>query len=86
MLIELYLLQTYFEEPAAIMFEDDLVHHFGAAAVRAALDDGLLESRRIPCGRNDSRVRRACRLSPAGRALACASIGDIKRMDQYRGA
>jgi hypothetical protein len=77
MLVELYMLETYFEEPIALMLEDDLVQHYGQAAVRDALAEGLLERRRIPCGleASASPVRHVCRLSQTGFARAGAALG-----------
>jgi hypothetical protein len=76
MLIELYMLQTYFEESAALMFEDDLVQRFGSDAVHEALAVGLLEQRRVPCGLDSKQgaVRHVCRLSQTGHALVSASL------------
>jgi hypothetical protein len=76
MLIELYLLETYFEEPAALMFEEDMVRRFGAAAVTEAVAIGLLEQRRIPCGLGaaQGQTRHVCRLSQTGHALVSASL------------
>ena len=60
MLTDLYLLQTYFEEPAGLMYQDDLVRRYGWPAVREALAQGLL-NRRPVCG--GSKMRWICRLS-----------------------
>lgn len=73
MLTELYLLQTYFEEPHSLMYEEDLVERYGREPVSEAIRAGLLEHRRIPCGQG--RTRCICRLSEAGVAEAGMKIG-----------
>jgi len=70
MLQDLFLLQHYYEEPAAAMYEEDLVARYGAAPVQAALAQGLLEQRRVPC--RGGAVRCICWLSQYGRACAVA--------------
>ena len=64
MLVDLYLLQTYFEEQFTSIHEEELVARFGRGAVSAAIAGGLLEHRRIPCG--NRRQRCVCRLSEKG--------------------
>ncbi len=70
MLIELYLLETYFEETAGSVREEDLVARFGLSAVREALADRLIERRCIPCAHGQERF--LCRLSRAGLAAVTA--------------
>lgn len=64
MLLELYLLQTYFAEQFSAMYEEDLVRRYGRFAVSKAIKDGILEHRHIPCG--SGRRRCVCRLSEKG--------------------
>ncbi|GEM_PF-3563823 len=68
MLIELYLLRTYFAEQFTALYEQDLIGKYGPAAVSEAIEEGILEHRRIPCGRG--RERCVCRLSEKGIAIA----------------
>jgi len=64
MLTDLYLLQTYFSEPATLAYEDDLVQRYGRHQVSQAIHKGWLDHRYVPCGREQTRC--VCRLSAAG--------------------
>jgi hypothetical protein len=68
MLTDLYLLDQYFEEPAAAMYREDVIRKFGAAAFEAALCGGLIEACCLPCRDSESKV--LCRLSEKGRKAA----------------
>lgn len=74
MLEDLYLLQTYFAEPAGLMREDDLITRYGGPAVAAALAQGLLVYCELPCSSSVPQGCRLCRLSASGLTLACAEI------------
>lgn len=76
MLIDLYLMQTYFADPAGAVYEEDLVDRYGRREVSRAIFSGKLEHRRIPCG--SGRTRCVCRLSEAGRREAEAAINQIR--------
>lgn len=65
---KLYLMEQYFEPENAVMFEADLIADLGEACVWQAIDDGLLEHRRLPF--RDGRERCICWLSPKGRDIA----------------
>lgn len=65
---ELRLMEQYFEPENAVMFESDLVAAHGEQPVWTAIDDGILEHRRLPF--SDGRERCICWLTPRGRALA----------------
>ncbi len=62
MLHDLYLLSCYFEPTQAVLYEDDLKRRYGDGAVKDALDQGLLEFFRTPCG-SQQKGRFFCRLS-----------------------
>ncbi len=64
MLAELYLLQTYFAEHFSAVYEEDLVERYGREPVSLAIKRGILEHRRVPCGKG--RQRCVCRLSEEG--------------------
>ncbi|MCB9990072.1 MAG: hypothetical protein H6867_01670 [Rhodospirillales bacterium] len=64
MLIDLYLLQTYFAEPSSVIYEEELIRRYGGAAVRQAIKEGMLEKRQIPC--KSGAVRHVCTLSDDG--------------------
>ena len=65
MLHDLYLLSCYFDEPQAILYEDDLKRRYGLSAVADALKEGLIELYCAPCGgRGNGKF--FCRLSPRG--------------------
>lgn len=64
MLIELYLMRFYFGESSSLAFQDDLAVRYGQAAVTAAIEDGLLDRRRIPCAGGGARF--VCQLSDLG--------------------
>lgn len=68
MLVDLYLLETYFEESCTAIYEDDLADKYGEEAVQDAIDSGILEHRRIPCQKG--RTRCICKLSALGRMRA----------------
>ena len=72
MLIELYLLRTYFAEQFSALYEQDLVSRYGRKAVSEAIREGVLEHSFVPCGRN--RRRCVCRLSEKGLRQAQAAI------------
>ena len=72
MLVELYLLQTYFTEQFSAIYEQDLIDKYGRQPVQAAIRSGILEHRHIPCGRD--RTRCVCRLSSQGIAEARALL------------
>ncbi len=75
MLLDLYLLQTWFAEPASIVYEEDLVSRYGASSVKKAIAKGLLDHRRIPCGKGAYRC--VCRLSDKGMAAVRADMAVI---------
>jgi hypothetical protein len=72
MLTDLYLMENYFEEPFTVFYEDDLIRQYGADQIGAAIEDGLLERRPVPCAAG--RVRCVCRLSEKGCVLAGAQM------------
>lgn len=70
MLHDLYLLSCYFDEPQAVLYEEDLKKRYGMRAVADALRAGLIEVYCVPCrGANDSFY---CRISPRG-------LGEVKK-------
>ena len=69
MLTDLYLLQTYFEEPSSFAYGGDLVEKYGTARFAEAVAAGLLEVRRLPCAGGEG-GRFVCRLTEAGAAAA----------------
>lgn len=75
MLLDLYMLQTWFAEPASIVYEDDLVARYGASPVKKAIAGGFLDHRRIPCGKGAYRC--VCRLSDKGMAAVKADMAAI---------
>ena len=65
MLHDLYLLSCYFDEPQAVMYEDDLKRRYGLSAVADALKEGLIELYCAPCnGRTSDKF--FCRISERG--------------------
>lgn len=75
MLIELYLLRTYFAEQFSALYEQDLIRRYGRNEVHAAIDQGLLEHSFVPCGRG--RRRCVCRLSEKGIRRARATVNAL---------
>lgn len=74
MLTDLYLLETYFEEPFTGIYERDLVRRYGPQEVERALQDGLIERCALPCVKNAGNC--LCRLSEKGRRCAGTGKGD----------
>lgn len=74
MLIELYMLRTYFAEQFTALYEHDLVRRYGRRVVSEAIREGILEHSFVPCGRR--RRRCVCRLSEKGLQQAQAAISD----------
>lgn len=68
---ELRLMEQFFEPENAVMLESDLIAAHGQDSVWAAIDDGILEHRRLPF--SDGRDRCICWLTPRGRSLADAA-------------
>lgn len=68
MLTDLYLLETYFEEPFGGIYECDLVRRYGPREVARALQNGLIERCALPCAGNAGAC--LCRLSEKGRLCA----------------
>ena len=67
-LVELRTMENYFEPENAVVFESDLIASYGQDNVWGAIDDGILEHRRLPF--SDGRERCICWLTPRGRELA----------------
>ncbi|MBU6234232.1 MAG: hypothetical protein KGQ41_00155 [Alphaproteobacteria bacterium] len=67
---ELRLMEEYFEPENAVMFESDLIEAHGQDTIWGAIDDGILEHRRLPF--RDGRERCICWLTEKGRKLADA--------------
>jgi hypothetical protein len=67
-LVTLRTMERYFEPENAIAFESDLIDAYGQDNVWAAIDQGVLEHRRLPF--SDGRARCICWLTPRGRDLA----------------
>lgn len=65
---ELRLMEQFFEPENAVRFESELIAAYGQQSVWDAIDDGLLEHRRLPF--SDGRERCICWLTPRGRSLA----------------
>jgi len=65
---ELRLMEQFFEPQNAVMFESDLIETHGQSAIWSAIDDGVLEHRRLPF--SDGHDRCICWLTPKGRKLA----------------
>jgi hypothetical protein len=72
MITDLYLLQYYFEEAGAAMYREDFVRRYGAEMLAAALSDGLIEARCLPCRGGGEKA--LCRLSDKGRRTAAALL------------
>jgi hypothetical protein len=49
MIADLYMLQHFFEEAGAAMYQEDVVRRYGRAQLKAALEAGLIEARCLPC-------------------------------------
>jgi hypothetical protein len=64
----LRLMEEYFEPENAVMFEADLIEAHGQADVWQAIDDGIIEHRRLPF--RDGHERCICWLTDKGRNLA----------------
>lgn len=64
----LRMMEEYFEPENAVMFESDLIDVHGQDSVWQAIDDGVLEHRRLPF--RDGRERCICWLTDKGRKLA----------------
>ncbi len=73
MLVDLYLLRSYFAEQFSVVYEHDLVTRYGHAPVREAIARGWLDHSHIPCGRG--RRRCVCRLTQSGVQQARHIIG-----------
>jgi len=67
-LVELRTMERYFEPENAVAFESDLIASYGQDNVWGAIDDGILEHRRLPF--SDGRDRCICWLTPRGREIA----------------
>lgn len=67
---ELRLMEQFFEPENAVILESELVDRHGEQSVWAAIDDGILEHRRLPF--SDGRDRCICWLTPRGREMADA--------------
>ena len=65
---ELLLMERYFDREHAVMFESDLIETHGRETIWSAIDNGLLEHRRLPF--SDGRERCICWLTPEGRKKA----------------
>ncbi len=65
---DLRLMEQFFEPQNACSYESDLAKLYGEESVWAAVQEGLLEHRRLPF--SDGRERCICWLTPRGRALA----------------
>lgn len=72
MLHDLYLLSCYFDEPQAIMYEEDLKRRYGSGAVTKALKDGLIELYCAPCAKGGKGF--FCRLSSRGIGYVRSSL------------
>ncbi|NBX66476.1 MAG: hypothetical protein EBQ96_05715 [Proteobacteria bacterium] len=64
----LRLMEEYFEPENAVMFEADLIEAHGQKNIWKAIDDGILEHRRLPF--RDGHERCICWLTDRGRKLA----------------
>jgi hypothetical protein len=73
MLHDLYLLSCYFDEPQAILYEEDLKRRYGVTAVAEALRDGLIELYCAPCAKG--RGKFFCRLSALGAGRVESQLG-----------
>lgn len=69
---ELRMMEQFFEPQNAVKLESDLIAAYGEQSVWDAIDEGILEHRRLPFT-GDGRDRCICWLSPRGRSLADAS-------------
>lgn len=65
---ELRLMEQFFEPENAVRFESDMIDEHGQDNVWSAIDDGVIEHRRLPF--SDGRDRCICWLTPKGRELA----------------
>ncbi len=70
MLEDLLSVHSYFGLNDSAFFEQDLKDKYGDSEVREAIQAGILEHRRIPCG--SGRQRCVCWLSREGVTLARA--------------
>lgn len=66
---ELRLMEQFFEPENAVKLESDLIAVYGEQPVWDAIDDGILEHRRLPFT-GDGRDRCICWLTTRGRELA----------------
>jgi len=73
MLQDLLMMRRYFDPPSAAVYEEDIAEKYGEEAVLNAIRSGLLEHRRIPCGKG--RTRCVCWLSVKGEAEAARISG-----------
>ena len=73
MIKDLLLVTHYFESAGYAFYEEDLKDRYGAENIRDAIRSGLLEHRRIPCGKG--RHRCVCWLSEKGCRAALAGGG-----------
>jgi hypothetical protein len=67
---ELRLMEQFFEPENAVMLESDLIAVHGQDDVWGAIDNGILEHRRLPF--SDGRDRCICWLTARGRQMADA--------------
>lgn len=67
---ELRLMEQFFEPENAVILESELVDRHGEDSVWAAIDNGILEHRRLPF--SDGRDRCICWLTARGREMADA--------------
>lgn len=65
---DLLMLEQFLAREEAVVFEADLIALHGEQPVWDAIDNGLLEHRRMPF--RDGRERCICWLAPKGRAVA----------------
>ena len=60
---QLSLVNDYFDQPNSVLYEDDLVKHFGRDTITQAIRKGIIQHRWVPCGKN--RRRCVCWLNTA---------------------
>jgi hypothetical protein len=72
MITDLYMLQHFFEEAGAAMYQEDVLRRYGKAQLRAALEAGLIEARCLPCRGGGEKA--LFRLSEKGRQAAASML------------
>jgi len=65
---DLLTLGEYFNGPESAVFESELIDTYGQETIWNAIDDGILEHRRLPF--RSGRERCICWLSPKAREIA----------------